>query len=200
MKITVLYGSARKNGSSATTAKKILEKVRCEKDEVKEYWLTDKNIQPCIGCLACRKKEVCSRKNDDMPVIYQDIVSSDFVIFSSPLYCLDVAGSFKMMFDRLYPMVDGPQGIYTPRHPGIKCCMVYSQGAPGLVFRNAAKLMKIRLKTNGFHNLGIIRETLTVDLTNATDNKFLLKFADFYRNRQRKKNQRMIEKICRQIR
>ena len=66
MKITVLYGSARKNGNSAKGAKKILEKVRRQDDEIMEYWLTEQVIKPCIGCLACRKKEMCTRKDDDM--------------------------------------------------------------------------------------------------------------------------------------
>ena len=200
MKITVLYGSARKNGNSAKGAKRILDKVRRQDDEVREYWLAEQVITPCIGCLACRKKEVCARKDDDMAVIYKDVVSSDFVIFSSPLYCLDVSGPFKLMFDRLYPMLDGPQGMYTPRHKGIKCCMVYSQGAPDILFKNAAKVMKQRLKLNGFDNLGIIRETMTVDLSNVTDNTLLIKIGNWYSKWQKKKSEKLIEKICRRVR
>ena len=200
MKITVLYGSARKNGRSSKRAKEILEKVKRDGDEIKEYWLAEMNIKPCIGCLACRKKEVCTRKDDDMEQIYADVVSSDFVIFSSPLYCLDVSGPFKLMFDRLYPMLDGPQGIYTPRHKGIKCCMVYSQGALEFWFGRAVNTMKSRLDQNGFENLGIIRETLTVDIKNATDNKFLIKVSALYCKWQNTRNNKRIEKICRNVR
>ena len=101
MKITVLYGSARKNGISSSAAKKVLNAVRREEDEIREYYLAEQHILPCAGCLACRKQEVCSRKGDDMENIYKDVVSSDFVIFSSPVYCLDVTGPFKLMYDRL---------------------------------------------------------------------------------------------------
>lgn len=200
MKITVIYGSARKNGSSAKVAREILGKVRSDGDKVTEYYLADQNIKPCRGCFACRKAEVCSVKNDDMVQIYQDVVSADFVIFSAPMYMGDVCGQFKLMLDRLYPMLDGPQGMYTPRHKGIKCCMVYAQGAPGIIFKRAVKTMNLRLKTNGFNNLGMIRETLTVDIRNATNNGIVVKLAQIYSKWQKHHNEKQIDKICKQVR
>lgn len=197
MKIVVIYGSARKNGTSAKVSKKILDKVRTPGDDVQEYWLAEQHIKPCIGCMACRKSEVCSQKGDDMEKIYQDIISADFVIFSSPLYCLDVSGAFKLMFDRLYPMVAGPQGRYTARHPGIKCCMVLTQGAPTIKFSDTAKRMRIRLKTNGFQNLGVIRCGMGLDLTKESER--IRKIGTFYLKRQEKRNERQISEIVQKV-
>lgn len=198
MKIVAIYGSARKKGMSAGKVQKILNAVQTPEDEVEEYWLADMNIRPCLGCMACRKAEVCARKGDDMEKLYRSIVSADFVIFSSPVYCCDVSGPFKLMFDRLYPMLAGPQGRYTPRHPGIKCCMVLSQGAPTFMFRRTAKTMRHRLKQQGFQNLGILRYGMGVDLTKEDEK--LQKIGYSYLRHQEKKNDRKTAEITRKAR
>lgn len=195
MKIVAIYGSARKNGASAKAVEKILRTVQTVGDTVEEYWLAELNIKPCIGCMACRKAEVCSRKGDDMEKIYRSIISADFVIFSSPVYCLDVSGPFKLMFDRLYPMLAGPQGRYTQRHPDIKCCMVLSQGAPTVLFGGTARRMKFRLKQNGFQNLGLLRYGMGLDLTK--EGKTMQKIGRSYLQSQERRNDRRIAKIAR---
>ena len=194
MKITVLYGSAREKGVSSTAARKVLNRVYREGDEVSEYLLAEQHILPCVGCLACRKQEVCSRKGDDMEKIYQDVVHSDFVIFSSPVYCFDVTGPFKLMFDRLYPMLDGPQPKYTPRHPGIRSCMVLSQGAPLMVFGDLAERMEMRLKINGFTNLATLRYGMGIDLSYESEE--VQQGAALARAQQEKDNDALIEEIA----
>ena len=197
MKITVLYGSARKKGVSSSHARKVLERVRREEDEVREYWLAECHILPCVGCLACRKQEVCSRKGDDMADIYRDVVSSDFVIFASPVYCFDVTGPFKLMFDRLYPMLGGPQPKYTPRHPGIRSCMILSQGAPLMAFTDLAERMGMRLKSNGFENLAILRYGMGIDFSNE-DEEFRQR-AMMALQKQEEDNDKLIEEIAEKL-
>lgn len=190
MKIVVVYGSARKNGSSSKMVNRILKKIQTKNDNVIKYKLTKMNIKACIGCFSCRKNKNCIIKNDDMVPLFKDIVESDLVIFSSPLYCYDVSGSFKMMFDRLYPMLGGEKGFYKHRYPNKKCVMVYSQGAPLPIFRNATKIMKNRLKTNGFDIISFINIGLTG--TTSKDN-----YATYmYLRLQNKKNYKKIENIC----
>ena len=197
MRITVLYGSARKNGVSSSAAKKVLNAVRREEDEIREYYLAEQHILPCAGCLACRKQEVCSRKGDDMENIYKDIVSSDFVIFSSPVYCLDVTGPFKLMYDRLYPMLGGPQPKYVPRHPGIRSCMILSQGAPPFAFADVAERMKFRLKNNGFDNLATLRYVFGIDL--SVEEEEMRAKAEALREKQVQDNDLLIAEICRRL-
>ncbi|MBR2801139.1 MAG: flavodoxin family protein [Erysipelotrichaceae bacterium] len=194
MKITVLYGSARKNGVSSTAARKVLERVYREGDEVREYPLAEQHILPCVGCLACRKQEVCSRRGDDMERIYADVVSSDFVIFASPIYCFDVTGPFKLMYDRLYPMLDGPQPKYTPRHPGIRSCLILSQGAPLTAFGDAAERNELRLKNNGFTNLATLRYGMGIDLSYESEE--VQQRAAAARQKQEEDNDRLIEEIA----
>lgn len=102
-----------------------------------------------------------------MSTLFEDIVTSDFVIFSSPIYCFDVNASYKLMFERLYPMLSGGMALgegfkkYEYRYPWKKCMLIISQGAFGLMCRGARKRAKSNLKMNGFDNIG----TVVIDST-----------------------------------
>jgi len=134
--------------------------------EIKKYFLTDMDIKQCRGCFSCRRKNGCILK-DDMTKLFDDIVNSDFVIFSSPVYCFDVSGSFKLMFERLYPMLGGGMALgegfnkYTQRYPDKKCMLILSQGAFSLMCHKVKRQVQSNLKMNGFNNLG----TIVIDST-----------------------------------
>lgn len=156
----------------------------------KKYYLTDMNINQCRGCFSCRRKEGCVIK-DDMTTLFDDIVTSDFVIFSSPIYCFDVCGSFKLMFERLYPMLSGGMALgegfqkYTHRYPNIKSMLILSQGAISFMCRGVKKQIQSNLKMNGFKNIG----TVVID---STYSKKKLKLTD----KQVKKIQAICSKVC----
>lgn len=103
MKIVAVHGSARRNSSSIRAARDLVNELKSDDAEVKEYFTSDMNIKSCKCCFACRKKEICIIQNDDMDILYQDIITADLTVFSSPLFMGDVSGSFKLMLDRLYP-------------------------------------------------------------------------------------------------
>lgn len=161
MKVIAIYGSARKRGFSSLAADTAAEYFENNGAEVKKYRLPDMEIKQCRGCFSCKRKEGCIIK-DDMTELFGEIVTSDFVIFASPIYCFDVCGSFKLMFERLYPMLAGGtplgEGVqkYTRRYPPIKCMMIYAQGAPAFICRRVKKQMKSNFKENGFDNVGTV--------------------------------------------
>lgn len=187
MKIIVIYGSSRKNSFSSLAAKYAASYFAGH--DIKEYHLSQMNIAGCRGCFACRKIEKCVIK-DDMQELYEDIVTSDFVIFASPVYCFDTASNFSTMFERLYPMVGGGPAAegadlkYFNRYPKKKCMLILASGAPGFAAGLAKKRMKRCLKMNGFQNIGII----SVDMT------YFKKVCELS-----KKQKRMIEKICHKV-
>ncbi len=129
MKIIAIYGSARKKGFSALAVDTAVSYFENRGQEVEKYYLSDMNIQPCMGCFACRKKEGCVR-HDDMSELFQKIVESDFVIFSSPIYCFSTNSIYNRMFERLYPMLEGGMALgegarkYTQRYPNKKCSTI----------------------------------------------------------------------------
>lgn len=174
MKVVAIYGSARRNGNTTLLVDTAIDYLGKE-HEIKKHYLFEKNIKPCLGCFACRTKEGCVIKNDDMGEIFEDIIHADFVIFSSPLYCLDVSGMFKLMYDRLYPMVEGKRGFYTPRYKGIRCMTIITQGAPTIMFRAVRKRLKMCYKLNGFDNMGIVVSGLANEKGSSIKQKMTLK-------------------------
>lgn len=166
MKVIAIYGSSRKRGFSTLAVNCAVEYFKDKSIPVKQYYLTNMEIKQCKGCFSCKRREGCILK-DDMTELFNDIVTADFVIFGTPIYCFNVSGSFKLMFERLYPMLAGGtplgEGIkkYTHRYPNIKCMMIYAQGAPSFMCRSIKKQMKSNLKENGFKNIG----TVTIDST-----------------------------------
>lgn len=164
MKIVIIHGSGRKNSFSSLAA--TFAASQFQGHDIKEYHLSQMNISGCRGCMACRKNEVCSIK-DDMQELYQDVVTSDFVVFASPVYYFDTSSNFSTMFERLYPMIGGGPALqaadkqYVKRHPKKKCMLILASGAPRFVAGLAKKRMKRCLKMNGFQNMGIVNVDMT---------------------------------------
>lgn len=130
-----------------------------------------------MGCFACRKKEMCVRK-DDMNELLKDLIESDFVIFSSPLYMYDASASFRIMINRMYPMLDGEPGKYTQRHPNKKCMIIMTQGAPTIMFSRGPRTIKRIIKSFGFNVLGFVRLGFANERGAAEKNKRVLRKID----------------------
>ena len=78
---------------------------------VKTITLREKNIHPCMGCFSCWTKTPgqCAIK-DDMQEIYQDILESDIILESFPLYFAGVPSRLRMMTERCL--------LFTKRYEG----------------------------------------------------------------------------------
>ena len=63
----------------------------------------DRVIEPCRGCFACMRGGGCVRQ-DDMKQILADILSSDLLLFSFPLYCYGMPAPLKGLIDRTLPL------------------------------------------------------------------------------------------------
>ena len=104
-KIIILNGAARKNGNTAKLIKAFIEGAASTGNEIKEFYLHDMNIKGCLGCEHCssakRGQPPCVQK-DDMAQINEAFLSSDVVVFASPVYFWTVTGTLKTVADRLY--------------------------------------------------------------------------------------------------
>ena len=120
MKILVINGSP--NGEKSNTMKVTRAFVEGMGET---YALIDTmrvNVNPCLGCYACWRitPGKCAQR-DDMAGILDQILESDLVIWSTPLYCYSVPSNVKALYDRLIPLgtmeqrVDEEGGTY---HPG----------------------------------------------------------------------------------
>ena len=106
MKIVVFNGSPKKDKSDTLhITRAFLEGMeQMEPQEIRTIHVIDQHIEFCSGCLACmRNGGVCHHK-DDMRVILEQILASDLLLFSFPLYCYGMPAMLKNLIDRTLPL------------------------------------------------------------------------------------------------
>ncbi|VUT27709.1 MAG: Iron-sulfur flavoprotein [Candidatus Syntrophoarchaeum sp. GoM_oil] len=99
-KLLGLVGSARKNGNTEILIKEALMAAEAEGADVGMIRLTDLDIKPCTGCMACVFKDSGCRIDDDMEWIFERMIEADGIILGAPTYFLSPAGVIKMFNDR----------------------------------------------------------------------------------------------------
>ena len=161
-KIVAFIGSPRKTGNTAALVSEVIRGAKAAGAEVKVYHLNDMNIRPCQGCFYCRKNEGCSVQ-DDMQAVYPEIKAADAVVIGSPVYMFQVAAQSKILFDRLFPMMDAG---FRPRFGIKKTALVYAQGNPdAAAFQTAFDTNEAVLKVMGLE----VGETLVCANANHAD-------------------------------
>lgn len=186
MNIVAVYSSGRKTGNSTFLVDQAVSKFQEAGAKIKKYYLTDMDIKPCKGCMSCRRKDTCVWE-DDMTHLLKDIIKSDFVIFGFPVYMFEASGVFRMMLNRMFPMLEGESktGQYGKRYPGKKCMLIMTQGSPTIIFggilRNVKRILKNMM---GFEVIGTVRCGLISEIDSVKKNKKALK---------------KIEKICKNV-
>ncbi len=107
MKILSVNGSPHKEkGNTYIIVKAFLEGAREEGAEVEEIFLQDKRIGYCLGCYMCWSKSPgkCIQK-DDMQEILSQVLASDILLLSTPVYIDGVSAQVKTFMDRLIPVL-----------------------------------------------------------------------------------------------
>ncbi|TKB11607.1 flavodoxin family protein [Desulforhopalus sp. IMCC35007] len=122
MKILTLHGGARKTGNTATAARIVEDKLRSMGHEIESIFLFDKNIKACLACGKCKEKpeSVACVQKDDASDILEKMVTTDLVLFTSPLYFWGLAGPLKTMIDRTF-------SLYTDYHKPTHASLVEGQ-------------------------------------------------------------------------
>lgn len=105
MKILLLNGSPRKNSNTMIITEAFINGlVSARESEIKRYNLAECNIKPCLGCYSCWGKNAGKCViDDDMNTIRQDILTSDIIVESFPLYFFGMPSQMKAFTDRLLP-------------------------------------------------------------------------------------------------
>ncbi len=106
MKVLLINGSMKGGRShSLKVAKSFVAGLAAETDaQVEELELGKLNIKHCVGCFSCWKTTPgqCAI-HDDMDMVREQILASDVIVLSFPLYCFGVSSIVKTMIDRLLP-------------------------------------------------------------------------------------------------
>ena len=64
----------------------------------------DRHIEYCTGCFACKHNGGACIHDDDMRAILDEILDSDLLLFSFPLYCYGMPAPLKTLLDRTMPL------------------------------------------------------------------------------------------------
>ena len=106
MKILVLNGSP-KRGQSDTMhiTRAFLDGMQAAApQDVHVIHTVERHIEYCTGCFSCMRNGGTCVHDDDMRAILEEILTSDLLIFSFPLYCYGMPASLKALLDRTLPL------------------------------------------------------------------------------------------------
>lgn len=111
MKITILNGSPHLDGPTSDMVKGFTEGAEAAGHEVKEFNVAHMNIRGCMACEYCRNKDKghCCQQ-DDMQEIYPEILSSDMIVFASPIYYFTLSAQLQAAIHRTYA-IDIPKKV-----------------------------------------------------------------------------------------
>jgi multimeric flavodoxin WrbA len=107
MQITTLLGSAKKKGNTATVLGWVEEDLKSRGHDVERIYLNNKSIRGCLGCAKCRENpdEIACVQKDDAITIMEQMISSEAVLFASPIYFWGFSAQIKALIDRGYSLV-----------------------------------------------------------------------------------------------
>ena len=106
MKILVLNGSPKRDKSDTMhITRAFLEGMQeTAPQEIRVIDVIDRHIEYCTGCFACKRNGGTCIYDDDMKAILNEILESDLLLFSFPLYCYGMPAPLKALLDRTMPL------------------------------------------------------------------------------------------------
>lgn len=103
MKILIVNASPRKNGNTSIISDIISERLKSFGEvEIEQVFLSDLYLSMCKGCCNCliTGEEFCPDKEDDRLMLEEKMLSSDGIIFASPVYAMNMTALMKNFMDR----------------------------------------------------------------------------------------------------
>ncbi|MDR1404596.1 MAG: flavodoxin family protein [Candidatus Methanoplasma sp.] len=103
MKALLINGSPREGGNTSELVKQFMN-AACGKADIEEVRIFGKDISGCNNCGTCQKtilREHCTI-SDDMSDLYPKFISSDLIIFASPIYMWQFTPCTLAFINRLH--------------------------------------------------------------------------------------------------
>ena len=106
MKILVLNGSPKREKSDTMhITRAFLDGMKeAAPQEVHIVDIINKHIEYCTGCFTCKRNGGECIHNDDMKALLDEVLESDLLLFSYPLYCYGMPAPMKAFTDRTMPL------------------------------------------------------------------------------------------------
>ena len=123
MKVLILTGSPRKRGNSNHLAEQFAKGAKEAGHEIFIFDCAKQNVNGCIACDKCGMNGDCVQR-DDFDILRPHLLSSDMIVFASPIYYFGISAQLKTTIDRFY-------AINTPLMKSKKCVLLitYANGA-----------------------------------------------------------------------
>ena len=109
MIVTLITGSPHEKGTTSQMAQAFTKGVLDSGHEVRTFNAARLDIHDCCGCGSCEKGLPCPFK-DDMGKILSSMLSSDAVVFASPVYFYNISGYLKKTVDRFLEKMEDLRG------------------------------------------------------------------------------------------
>ena len=136
MKIIALQASPRKGGNCDVLMDEMIKGIEENGGEAVKYYLEDKEIAPCKACMYCAEHPECIR-NDDGNDILNEMVASDGVIFSTPIYYGQMSAQGKLIIDRFYGIGQNPDKSLSG-----KAALIFTENQPEGTYEDYIQLTK----------------------------------------------------------
>ena len=106
MKILVFNGSPKgeKSDTLCITRAFLAGMQEAGEQQVKVITAVDQHVAYCTGCFACMHNGGTCIHDDDMKGILEEILRSELLLFSFPLYCYGMPAPLKAIIDRILPL------------------------------------------------------------------------------------------------
>ena len=106
MRILVLNGSPKRDQSDTMhITRAFLEGMQdVAAQDVRFIHVIDRHIEYCTGCFICKRNGGTCIHDDDMREILNEILNSDLLLFSFPLYSYGMPAPLKALIDRTLPL------------------------------------------------------------------------------------------------
>lgn len=106
MKILVLNGSSKREHSDTMhITRAFLDGMEeAAHQQIHIVHVIDRHIEYCTGCFSCMRNGGTCIHEDDMRPILEEILESDLLVLSFPLYCYGMPAPLKAVIDRTLPL------------------------------------------------------------------------------------------------
>ena len=169
MKILVFNGSPKRDRSDTLhITRAFLEGMRDEaRQDIHIVDVIDRHIEYCAGCFACKRNGGTCVHDDDMKGILEEILASDLLLFSFPLYCYGMPAPLKALLDRTMPLSSLAMRRAGDRyeHPGqvdfshLRYLMICGCGFPNSQLNFEPAVMQFRLCFPRAHTIITVPES-----------------------------------------
>ena len=102
MKITVITGSPRKNGTSNYLADEFIKGAEECGHEIFRFDSAKADVKNCIACNACAMGTKPCIHKDDFVELREHLLNSDVIAFVTPIYYFEMTSTIKKVIDRFY--------------------------------------------------------------------------------------------------